>query len=282
MTGFGFARGSFPQGEVLIEIQTVNRKFFDLQIQLPEGWTAWESVVRQRVSSRILRGSVQVRVRYSLSGQGLEAILPKASLLREWKGAWEALATSIGYPSGAVSWEFLLENVPKEVPSFPFEDLPLEEVLEKAIFELQLAREKEGDLLQEALLTVLSSMEERVSLLPSLFSKSKERQQEKIQKRIYEILQGDEERILREAALLLEKCDATEELDRLAAHIVQFRNMVLSKQEEMGKALDFLSQEMLREANTMGSKMADILTTPHILAIKGEIEKLKEQIQNVQ
>ncbi len=298
MTGFarltGVAPGNTP---FVLTLKSVNHRYLDLQFYLPNGMDALEMLWRKTIKEHVVRGHIEVR----LSLQR-ESALPApqynpaavkayveafraASSEHKLRGAQPDLNAALRLPG---VWS--MENSRPEEDEQSGIELAAAAALPPALESLNAMRAQEGHVLAEELKRILSRLQEQVDELSSLRSGIQQAQTERLDRKMREMLGDtfnlDRDRILQEAALLAERSDIEEELARLRAHIDQFLRL-LRQGGEVGKKLDFMLQEMTREANTALSKTGSIAIrslriTELGLAIKSEIEKAREQVQNLE
>ena len=282
MTGFGKAIALLSIGKLAIEIQSVNRRFLEISVSLPQGLAHLEADIRREVTAKISRGFVTIRVHLSHSKEGGEISLPPVDRLRSLKESWESLADELGYSKNCIDLSFLLSRIPQEELEM---DLPFS-LLKKTLLEALEAfvhmRKKEGS-------AILQEIQKRINLIADFAKQIRKKAPQavevirsKLKARLADLFPKEqelEERVLREAAILAEKSDVTEEIERLESHLNQFHK--LSSQGD-GKKMDFLVQEMGREVHTIGSKINDLEITRFVVDLKGELEKVREQVQNIE
>jgi uncharacterized protein (TIGR00255 family) len=291
MTGFGSADGTVGSSRVSVELRTVNHRFFNPSLKLPSALSKWEPEVREALRKRIARGHVTVtarieRVAAAESTLGVDEVkfseVAKALIgLRDRHG----LGGDIDVPS--------VLRMPGVMSSAPVADDAVEgaaeelvAVVEVAITELSRMRESEGARLAEVLrerMTVVEQALQRIAV------RSPERviaQRDRLRENVKLLAGGiavDEQRLAQEIAILADRLDVGEELDRFAAHIGAFREALTNKDSEaVGKRLGFLLQEMLREANTTGSKANDSTIQRDVVTVKEELEVIREQVENLE
>lgn len=284
MTGFAQSETGTPQGVLLWELRSVNNRYLELQLRLPELFRPIENDVRQLAAARLGRG----RVEASLSLRNPQG-QPAASrlnlvLARQLIAHARTLADEIGNPAALstldlLRWPGVLEQEEQDLSAL----LPLALAgFESALADLDAARGREGARIEEMFERRLTEIESCVAAvvgrLPTVLARIRERLAERIASLG---IQADSERLEQEIALLAQKLDVSEELDRLTAHIAEFRSNLRSG-VPVGRRLDFLVQELNREANTLGSKSADAETTRAAVDIKVLIEQIREQVQNVE
>jgi uncharacterized protein (TIGR00255 family) len=287
MTGFGRSSVETPAGKLTVEIQSINRKYMDVSIALPKEWSRFEPEVRKWVTDASLRGQISIRVYFLPSANGLTDLLPSAETLRNLKQSWDQIASRAGFDSSQVNLPFVMLHFPfqQKIDSVTDENLNfLKKGVHEALSSLKEMKRKEGKVLFLDLETRLEKLEEirkKVALLAPL---AIERMRNKLQEKMKELLQGQqntEDLLLREVALFAEKIDVTEEIVRLQSHFVQFLE-TLKSDGFVGKKMDFLIQEIGREINTIGSKSSEIQISHLIVEMKSELEKMREQIQNIE
>lgn len=290
MTGFG--RGEYTDGKrsIIAEIKSVNHRYSDITIKMPRRYAFAEDKIKNAVKDKIRRGKVDVSIIVENITENdvnikLNTMLAKQYYdnLTELKGEFDL--------SGDISLQFLasLPDVMKAIP-----DVEDEEEITKAILEavseaaanLEKMRAVEGEKLAEDLISkgehvkeILDKIAERA---PQVVVDYTAKLKERIQDLVGSSVQVPEDRILVEAAVFADKCAIDEEITRLNSHLDQLKSIIEKSSQPDGKKLDFLVQEMNREANTIGSKANDITITNYMLEIKSEIEKIREQVQNIE
>ncbi len=287
MTGFGDARGAKQSRKYVVELRSINSRFLDFQIRLPNKLNALESEVKQLLQKTLKRGKVMVFITIE-KASNLDTIYIDEQKVAFYTSSLKKMAKKL-----KLSGDLTL----KDVLSFPdiFQSnekeldvkkvwTELKPILSKALVSLSLSRSKEGKMIFADVLgrlkliqTSLNFVEKHAEDFPIRYRKRLEKQFEKIS----EGLGLEQDRVLKEVALMAERADVTEEIVRLNSHIELFRK-TLKQGKDIGKRLDFISQEMNREANTIASKCLDAAIAEKVVQIKSEIEKIKEQIQNVE
>ncbi len=288
MTGYGKATLALHERTLTVEVKTVNNRFLEIGNHMPKVLACCEDVVRSSVKQMLSRGSVDLYFDYVNNTTSAKAVTVDVALADAYVSAAKCTAEKYGWNSDFnVSSLFRFPDV-LCVKSEAEDDEILRELTQKcvcaALASLNEMREREGA-------TVCADLKRLADSIEELLAKAKERAplvvaeyREKIAARVAEALkevQVDEARLLNEVAFFADKADINEEMQRLSSHIVQF-NAILVSNEPAGRKLDFLSQEMNREINTMGSKSNDKELTALVLAMKNELEKIKEQIRNVE
>ncbi len=291
MTAYGRADKVTPFGRFLLEIHSVNRKTLDLNIYLPRDYLCFDTEIRKWIASHVERG--QVTLRLTLQNEGLGEALFQTQLrqLKGLKDNWDKLACGIGLdPKQAVSLEFLVGQMSTSSSGMQEEDVEeikreLQELILSGLRELKTFKEKEGLSLASDIKLRLKLLEDAVNSIETLKDEPLERYRQKITERlqgIYPVEREAQERLIKEVALLAEKLDITEEIVRLRSHFQQVYSHLQEKGKPVGRLLEFLAQEMHREINTLGSKSADTQISSLVVGMKGELEKIREQVQNIE
>jgi uncharacterized protein (TIGR00255 family) len=284
MTAYGRAEIDTPLGKWTVEISSVNRKSADIHISLPRHLLKWEFILRKWVAPHIHRG--QMSVRGSLQ-KTTAPIAVDVNRLKGIKKTWDHIAAELGYdPNRTIDLRFLLEQAEELTLD---EEAELEKQLKKtvdlALSDWKEMQVKEGNALKKDLIQRLDLLEGGLKKIVPLLPKAIEEFREKLKVKLDEICRdsiGNEERVLREAMVLAEKLDVSEELTRIQSHIDQFRSIIEGVKPAIGRTMDFLTQELHREVNTLGVKSSDLEIIRHVLEMKGEIEKIREQVQNIE
>ncbi len=285
MTGFARSETQSPQGVLVWELRSVNHRYLEVQLKLPEGFRAIEPEARQVVAAGVRRGKLDALLTLRASGERQLHATLNPGFARELIAHAQTLAATIGKtaPINAMDvlrWPGVLEE----------EEIGLEAVyplalqgLERAIGELAASRAREGarlrDLLEGRCAEILTRIAAVRARLPVVLAAIRERLTERVQNLVTTV---DAERLEQELVLVAQKLDVSEELDRLQAHVAEFRDAMGKKDEAAGRRLDFLLQEFNREANTLASKSADADTSRQAVDLKVLIEQMREQVQNVE
>lgn len=289
MTGFGRSAVSDDKFSISVELKTVNNRFLDISLRLPSELQALESVVKKIISNRLARGRVEVNLQYDRNDDATFEL--NRRLIKGFLAAMKEMQEEFGL-SGEPDLNVIarLPNVvttKKEEPSPEFL-AAIENSFSEAIDALEIMREKEGSLLQGELTTLLNSIEQRIPTIEAHSSAVSDEFQARLTKRVNEALartdsqiELDQARLAQEVAYLTDRAEIAEEIARLRTHIEHFRK-IMAETSDVGKRLDFLTQELNREANTIASKTNNMVIKENSLAIKSEIEKIREQVQNVE
>ena len=290
MTAYRRATLNTKDGNFTAELQSLNRKFQEISIQFPRELSYLETEARKWVASRVFRGKISLRITASYEDKTPVSISPNLPLARQLKAAWERIAEELKIEGGQ---GITLQMLAGEPGILSYNDdfdekvykTILKQVIDKAIDSLIDMKIKEGDSIRDDFTQRIEVLKNCLEQMKEYSGRSTERLQEKLINRIEEVLPGsldNEERVLREICLYADKVDISEEISRLGSHNDQFLDIVASERNEKGKTLEFLLQEMHREVNTIGSKSDDINMTNLVVRMKSEIEKIREQIQNVE
>lgn len=287
MTGYGSGRAKLGEGEIVLELRTVNHRFLDTRIRMPSRLQSRSQVVERVARKRLVRGRVDASVRM----EGQTAPAPTLDLARARGVYGELIELRDELSPGEPLPLALLSCVPDLfVIQTDFDDaaldVALEQAAEKACSAVESMRVREG----AALRTELSQRLDEVALhvdsirkaAPELVLGRQGRLRDRLQALLRDAeLEPDSHRLEQEIALLADRSDITEELTRLDSHDAQMRELIDPSDGPVGKRIDFLLQEMAREANTIGAKAQGSEVTPHVISLKACIEQMREQAQNV-
>ena len=276
------------QREVTVEIKSVNHRYLDLNIKVPRIYSFLEEAVKSAVSSRVSRGKVDVFVSvFTKDGKDVK-VTPNLELIREYVEALRQVRDTFGLADDistmGVAQMLDALSIDKEEPDNEAVQQQVLEVVGQALEEYDAMRRAEGARLCQDIVQRAGRIGQLVDHVEERSPQTVEEYRKRISARMQELL-GDteiaEQRILAEAALFADKVSVTEEIVRLRSHLAQL-NTMLSADTAVGRKLDFLVQEMNREANTIGSKANDYELAQTVVEIKAEIEKIREQIQNIE
>ena len=290
MTGFGRAEASGESIAVTVEARSVNHRHLDVALRLPRTLASLELDARRLVQARLERGRIDVTVQVTpLTGTATQRVQLDAALAREYLTRAQAVAAELGLaPAPGVEWLLERPGVMRLEDAEPVEPAApwplLERALTQALEELIGRRAAEGERLVEGLRTLHAELGTIVESMALRAPAASARREQRLRERLRSLLADtaiDESRLLTEAAIWAEKTDVTEELARLRAHLAEF-SLALEKGGPVGRALDFLIQELNREINTVGSKADDLELSQAALAGKSVLEKIREQVQNLE
>ncbi|MCB1119291.1 MAG: YicC family protein [Chlamydiia bacterium] len=288
MTGFGRGESASEKVRVVVELQSVNRRFFDLNLQIPQEMSALEQELRGWIHCELARGSVTLRVAVDYLDLAACPLHPNLPLVKGMQRAWEEMATACGIPFEPQAFWQMVGQHPEVLTCdrLPFgEKEVLHAAVEQAVKALVKMREREGQHLCRDLSERLAKLGEQLSrvesLLPAALGEWRGRLEKKV-KELEGVLPEMMERVSQEIVTYLDRGDITEEITRCRSHFDQFGRCLEKTEENVGKQLDFLLQEIFREVNTIGSKAQDATLSSFVVAMKSEIEKMREQIQNIE
>ncbi|MBE5743946.1 MAG: YicC family protein [Clostridiales bacterium] len=289
MTGYGKAEYSSNGITLTVEIKSVNNRFLDLSYKCPRSFTCLQDVMRSTVQNHLSRGKVDLFVNYYKQGDREGAV----ELDSELATAYVAVAKQIKKQFPSLKNDFTVSSLMKtpdvlrlSQESFNVDEISpiLVETINKACENLNAMRLFEGEKLKADVLSRVKTIEETVGVIKERAPLVSKEYHDKILKKVQTVLEGsevDESRLLMEVQLFADKSNIDEEITRLYSHISQLRS-ICEQTGEVGKKLDFLVQEFNRESNTICSKANDIEVTDNALKLKCEIEKIREQIQNIE
>ena len=288
MTGYG--KGEYKEGgiELTCEIKTVNNRYLDVSVKAPRMFTAYEDVVRTLVREKLTRGHADVFVSCKDKRERPAALVPDMQLAASYVAAATALKAAFPALADDVTLTSVLrfpDVLKQDEQAAADEELlsALKKALSEALDNLNRMRRTEGEKLKADMLSRMDSIEALAKEIAARAPKVAEEYRKKLEERVREYLKdanADEGRLLTEVAVFADKSNIDEELTRLFSHISQFRS--ICEEGIVGRKLDFLVQEFNREANTTCSKSNDIEITRTGLALKNEIEKVREQVQNLE
>ena len=288
MTGYGRGEAARGGAKFTVEISTVNRKQAELSLYLPRELDALESRARDEINAKVSRGRIAARVQWTAKSGPRAQVEIDRNLAKEYAKEYRNLATDLKL-GGEVSLDTILRApgvLQTSEEELDVESLwtPLRTAVRAALKELLAMRAREGANLKKDLQKRIDALQKSVKAVKRQAPKTVRRHREALLDRLNQSgldLKLDDERVLKEVALFADRIDITEELTRLESHFGQFADYAKSK-GPVGRTLDFLSQEMNREVNTIGSKANDPLISRLVVAMKSELEKFREQVQNVE
>ena len=294
MTGFG--RGEYTDGKrnMVVEIKTVNHRYADITIKMPRRYSFAEDKIKSAIKAHLRRGKADVFIMVENIGDSDVSVQINEELAKQYLEKMVSLRDALGEPEGFNDQLSLLQiaglpDVIKTTPAAEDEEEIMQALLIptlQAAQNLDTMRATEGEKLAEDLLAkgenLKTLLDQIAARAPQVATDYTAKLRERITELIGNSVQIPEDRILVEAAIFADKCAIDEEITRLNSHIMQLRDIVSTSNQPDGKKLDFLVQEMNREANTIGSKANDITITGYVLDLKSEIEKIREQVQNIE
>ena len=290
MTAFGRGEAEDSGCKMSVELRTLNHRFLDLHLRMPRSLMGLEDRLRQLISARITRGRVEISISMEYTGQRPRALVADQALLKDAAAILTSIQEEWSLPE-PWSWDQLL-HFPEVVAvqeSSPTDDEALWAVLgpavQQALEVVDGMRHREGEFLRVELLALLQRVSEQVEVIAQRAQGVPQAYREKLTSRLAQLLPEanpvDPQRLAQEVALLADRADITEELARLRSHLEQF-HATLGAKTPIGRKLDFVVQEMNREVNTIGSKSAEVGTSQAVIEIKSELERVREQVQNLE
>lgn len=288
MTGFG--RGEFKDNgiELTCEVKSVNNRYLDVSIKAPKVFASVEDDIRSKVKERMTRGHLDIFISYTDKRERQKTLILDEELLKAYVAAAQKAESVLPEIKNDLTLSYLL-RIPDVLKSEELtqddEELKaaLFSALQAAITALNSMRSKEGEKLENDMLSRMDEIRRLVEAIKKKAPKVAEEHRKKLETRMKKILEErevDETRLLSEVAIFADKSNIDEELTRLDSHIEQFKEICSNQQ--VGRKLDFLVQEFNREANTICSKSNDLEVTRLALSLKNEIEKVREQVQNIE
>lgn len=289
MTGFGRAQIQDAGIQITVEILSVNRKHLDINLVLPKHFNRFDPDVRKLVGSTVLRGHVTVRISVVFTQETPLTVQANLAMAKQYYQGWCEIADALGVDKSS----FTLSLLEKETDLFIYNESQGMESFSKLLFEgvqealkpFNAMRELEGSLLKKDIGSRLEELKNKMTqisqMAPHAVEKYRSKLLEKMQA-LFPTIESADERLLKEIALFAEKVDVEEEIVRFFSHIDQFKQLLKDGPPAAGKTAEFLIQELLRETNTTGSKCSDIAVTKLVMDIKAELERIREQIQNIE
>ena len=288
MTGFGRATGALDEESFTVELSAVNHRFFECSVRLPTGWSMLEAPLREMVRLAVSRGKINVYIRRDRQTAARQKIAFDEDVAKQYVDAARKLSQLMN------STEALSLNVLAQLEGVFFQEETeqdtdvlkgaLSAALAEALAQFNGARESEGAALAEDMLSCVQAMAEAVALVEERIPELNATYEVRLRERVAELSAEagvKEDRLALEVALLADKTAVNEEVVRLKAHFDRCHEL-LASDEPVGRDLNFLTQEIQREINTLGSKLRDVGVTREVLRMKSDLEKLREQVQNVE
>ena len=284
MTGFATAVAELDSGSLALELRAVNHRYLDLQLRIPDELRMLEPVLREALAAQMTRGKVECRIGFAARQSEQNPAQLNQALLRQlaqWNDEVQAVLPEACNLSVAdvLRWNGVLESATLSADALRATVL---ELLQQALREFAAARGREGDKLKAFLLQRVAQIEALCTMVAPRIPAAIAAYEEKLAARLLAAMQNsDDERLRQEISLFASKIDVDEELSRLQTHLAEMRR-VLEQGGTVGKRLDFLMQELHREANTLGSKSVDAEVSRTSMEMKLLIEQMREQIQNIE
>ena len=288
MTGYGSAKGSFDGAEISVELKSVNNRYLDCSVRLPRGFLFAEEKLKAAVQQHISRGKVDVFVSVDTAGTDAVVVRVNESLMRGYAEAVRSVAERMELDEELSALALCrmpdVLTVEKQDMDAEVVSAAIARVTEEALCGFDEMRIREGDRLREDIASRLATVEDYVTAVEQRSPETVKAYRERLYQKMCEVLESksvDEQRVLLEAGIFADKVAVDEETVRLRSHIAQMREM-LTGGSPIGRKMDFLIQEFNRESNTIGSKCTDSAITKIVVELKSEIEKIREQIQNIE
>ena len=276
-------------GHFTVELSSVNRRHLEINCHCPPELLSFDVDFKKWIAAAVSRGAINVKLSIQLTESSVVTLKPNLVLARQLKGAWDAISQDLGMENG-----FKLEMI-AEVEQIILQESDvsikeelrevLHQLFHEALEQLVAMKDLEGKTLWNEISGHLETIRSVIPEIELLAPEAVKRLQNKLRERIEEAVPGvidNEDRILREICIYAKNVDITEELARLKSHLDQFRDLLNDKEVRVGKTLDFLVRELNREINTIGSKCSELKISQHVITIKTELERIREQIQNVE
>jgi len=289
MTGYGRAEKQFDYYRVVVEISSVNRRQSEIQIILPSELSVSETLIREHIGKFVSRGQITARITVDAIKNKAKSRLINYDLAKAYTKEFKNLAKDLGL-NNSLNLELIIRSpgvLESQQPEIDGEKQwnQLKRLIDQALKNFLDMRRQEGKHLENDLKSRIQNMRKAIKKVkektPQVVSKYKEQLYEKIKKAGLEIKPEDEERLLKEIVLFADRCDISEEIARLDSHFKKFYEYT-KKDEPVGRTLDFLAQEMNREINTIGSKANNAAISHEVVFLKTELEKFREQVQNIE
>jgi len=288
MTGYGRMSVERDGRQLTVELKSVNHRFLDLAFRMPRSFNCLEDMARRQIGARLARGHVDVFATYRNMREDSKRVVVDEALL----GAYMSALDQIREKAGLTDNRALMQMAQMHdvlVVSEAEEDQDalkalMEEALSGALDQMEAMRTREGESLKRDILDRIGRLEKMTFQIEERYPATVEEYRQRLRERVEELLGGasvDEQRLIQEVAIMADRSAIAEETVRLHSHFAQVREMTEAK-EPVGRKLDFIVQELNREVNTISSKSQDVPLTKLVVAAKGEIEKIREQVQNVE
>ena len=288
MTAFGSAESIKDGLDFIVEIRSGNYRYREIVLRLPQSLQPFEEKVRSVISSKVRRGRIEVSIQIKDNGNKDLKLELNRPLVKAYIQVFKELNDELEckQPIDPSFFSQLKDIIITKQESINLEDVwpDLEDVINEALRSMEFMRINEGRALEKDFLERLNTITRYIDEIRSRTTTIVESYRDKLRQKINKLIKPieiNEDRLIQEIALMADKSDITEELIRVESHLEQFRNFI-NQDDVIGRKLDFLLQEINREVNTMGSKAADSLVSQLAVEIKAELEKLREQIQNVE
>lgn len=284
MTAFARTQQSLTEGDIIWELRSVNNRFLELYLKMPEDFRANESRFREMLQQRLNRGKIECFLRFNANAQQAETINLNLQQTKSLLSACHEVTnllhqTSEVNPIEVLQWPGVVQESKMDMKPVL---AAAEASLEKALDELLANREREGARMRELIIQRCDAIQQIVNQTRERMPEIQARYHQRLRDRLDELkVEVNNDRLEQELVHLAQKMDVDEELDRLDSHLMEMKS-IFNRDEAVGRRLDFLMQELNREANTLGSKSVDISSTNASVELKVLIEQMREQIQNIE
>jgi uncharacterized protein (TIGR00255 family) len=285
MTGFARVEKEYETGKLVGEARSLNSRYLEISVKLPRIDYFIEQKMRELVKKRAKRGKVDISVKWEKTGEQINIPKINEAAIAQYVKMTKSLKKSCGLKGDlSVDTIFTLRDVFAYEENNNYDEAKIADCFETLMTELNKERDKEGQILQKDLIERIETIRGNLTEIEARWPLTIKDHEEKLKERIIEITKStsiDETRILQEIAIYMERLDISEEIVRLKGHLGNFTT-TLDEKDSIGRKLDFIIQEMVRETNTIGSKSNDLYINERVIKIKVEIEKIREQVQNVE
>ncbi len=288
MTGYGRCETEENHRKVTVEISAINHRYLDINIRMPKILAHFEDELRKIVKQKIARGKLDINIYYQSTAEEDIEIMINENLCKAYVDGFTKIADIFGVENDMKLSHLMqmgdLLIIQKKSGDNDEVSVVLKKALESALEELQVMRHREGEALKTDIFQKVKDLSQLIEAISSRSYLIVDEYKKKLEARIAVLLENiavDPSRMATEVAFFADKCAVDEELTRLKSHIKQLVN-ILEEDGVVGRKLDFLMQEINREANTIGSKANDYAITKHVVSLKTEVEKIREQVQNLE
>ena len=284
MTAFARTQQSLTEGDIIWELRSVNNRFLELYLKMPEDFRANESRFREMLQQRLNRGKIECFLRFNANAQQAETINLNLQQTKSVLSACHEVTnllhqTSEVNPIEVLQWPGVVQESKMDMKPVL---AAAEASLEKALDDLLANREREGERMRDLIIKRCDAIQQIVNQTRERMPEIQARYHQRLRDRLDELkVEVNNDRLEQELVHLAQKMDVDEELDRLDSHLMEMKS-IFNRDEAVGRRLDFLMQELNREANTLGSKSVDISSTNASIELKVLIEQMREQIQNIE
>lgn len=292
MTGYGSVQNDDDKLSLVVTLKSVNGRYLDIRPHIPRHYQSFESEIKKTIASDIRRGTVDLYIQRKVVNAAVSDVVINEKMAKKWKSAYQQLAKSMALKNSELSVETLatlpeVVSVDESLNVSDKEKKQVFKVLKEALKTIDLERVREGKALKTELGSLLKELKTLIGDVRKLSGSMNKDLKKKMMDRLQDLdseVNVDPQRVAQEVAVYLDKCDVREEISRLEEHIAMFQKLVgeTGSAKPTGKKMDFYCQELLREVNTIGSKSSQAKLTQTVVNAKSVVEKLREQVQNVE